>query len=390
MVNSFFQFNPKLPAVGISIFLRMSALAQQYGAINLSQGFPDFGCSPKLVDLVGKYMRDGYNQYAPMPGVLGLREGIAQKAGITYGLEVDPAEEITITAGATQAIFTAIATLIHLGDEVIVFDPAYDAYGPAVETFGGITRHIVLEAPDFLIDWGMVARSITKKTKLIIINTPGNPNSRVFTAADFDALAHITRDSDIGILSDEVYADVVYDGRPVSSMLQYPALRERSFVVGSFGKLFHVTGWKVGYVIAPSVLTDAFRKIHQFNVFSVNTPVQYALAEFLDDREEYERLGVFFQEKRDFLRDVLKGTRFRPLPCEGTYFQLVDYAALSADEEVVFSERLTREFGLATIPVTAFYADSIDQRLLRLCFAKSQQTLEAAAEKLRQIDLSYG
>ncbi len=389
-MNSFPQFNPKLPAVGISIFSRMSALAQRYGAINLSQGFPDFDCSPKLIGLVENYMRKGYNQYAPMPGVLSLRERIAEKIAHTYGLTVDPTEEITITAGGTQALFDAIAAVVNSGDEVIVFDPAYDAYAPTVQLFGGVVRHITLLAPDFAIDWQQVARCITEKTKLIIINSPGNPSSKLLTDVDFNKLSNLIQGTGIFVLSDEVYADIVYDGRRFSSVLQYPALRDRSFVIGSFGKLFHVTGWKAGYAVAPSWLTDAFRKVHQFNVFSVNTPVQHALADFLDDQSEYEQLPAFFQEKRDFLRAAVEGTGFRLLPCEGTYFQLIDYSALSEQEEEGFSERLTREFGLATIPVVAFYTDPINQRLLRLCFAKSTQTLEAAAEKLRKIDMFYG
>ncbi|WP_353182757.1 methionine aminotransferase [Parapedobacter lycopersici] len=389
-MNSFPQFNPKLPAVGISIFSRMSALAQRYGAINLSQGFPDFDCSPKLIGLVENYMRKGYNQYAPMPGVLSLRERIAEKIAHTYGLTVDPTEEITITAGGTQALFDAIAAVVNSGDEVIVFDPAYDAYAPTVQLFGGVVRHITLLAPDFAIDWQQVARCITEKTKLIIINSPGNPSSKLLTDVDFNKLSNLIQGTGIFVLSDEVYADIVYDGRRFSSVLQYPALRDRSFVIGSFGKLFHVTGWKAGYAVAPSWLTDAFRKVHQFNVFSVNTPVQHALADFLDDQSEYEQLPAFFQEKRDFLRAAVEGTGFRLLPCEGTYFQLVDYSALSEQEEGGFSERLTREFGLATIPVAAFYTDPISQRLLRLCFAKSMHTLEAAVEKLRKIDMFYG
>lgn len=389
-MDPFSRFRSKLPDVGVSIFSKMSALAQRYRAINLSQGFPDFECSPKLIGMVERYMRKGYNQYAPMAGVHRLRECIAEKMALGYRLTFDPNDEITITAGGTQALFTAIATVINPGDEVIIFEPAYDAYAPTVRLFGGTVRNLTLLAPSFEIDWQEVKRNVTERTKLIIINSPGNPSTKLFRKSDFDALSHLVEGTDIMVLSDEVYADMVYDGERFTSALQYPVLRERSFVVGSFGKLFHVTGWKVGYVVAPLWLTNAFRKVHQFNVFSVNTPIQHALADFLSDKSEYEQLAVFFQEKRDFLQSVLIGTRFCPLQCEGTYFQLVDYSALNAQGERVFSERLTREFGLATIPVSAFYTNSMDQQLLRLCFAKSLKTLDAAAEKLRQIDAFYG
>lgn len=389
-MEPFSRFRSKLPNVGVSIFSKMSALAQRYGAINLSQGFPDFECSPKLIGLVERYMRKGYNQYAPMAGVQRLRDCIAKKTALNYRLTLDPSDEITITAGGTQALFTAIATVINPGDEVIIFEPAYDAYAPTVRLFGGIVRHLALVAPSFEIDWQAVKRNITERTKLIIINTPGNPSTKLFQETDFEALSHLVEGTGILVLSDEVYADMVYDGERFSSALQYPILRGRSFVVGSFGKLFHITGWKVGYAIAPPWLTDAFRKVHQFNVFSVNTPIQYALADFLSDKSEHEQLPEFFQQKRDFLRNVLAETKLHPLQCEGTYFQLVDYSALSTEDELGFCERLTREFGLATIPVSAFYSDPINQRLLRLCFAKSPQTLDAAAEKLRQIDTYYG
>lgn len=368
----------------------MSALAQRYGAINLSQGFPDFECSPRLISLVDAYMHKGYNQYAPMPGVIGLRERIAEKVASGYGVSLSPDEEITVTAGGTQALFTAIATLVNPGDEVIIFEPAYDSYAPTVRLFGGVVRNIVLHAPAFKVDWQQVREYITEKTRAIIINTPGNPSSTLFDEQDFNALSLLIQDTGIFIISDEVYADMVYDGRQFSSALHYPVLRERSFVVGSFGKLFHVTGWKVGYAIAPPELTDPFRKVHQFNVFSVNTPIQYALADFLEDQSEYEQLAVFFQEKRDFLLAALAETAFKPLSCEGTYFQLVDYSALSEQDEAGFSELLTRDFGLAAIPVSAFYTDHINQSLLRLCFAKSTRTLEAAAEKLWNINAFYG
>lgn len=390
-MTSHFRFQSKLPGVANSIFSRMSALAQRYDAINLSQGFPDFECSPRLVELVGKYMRSGYNQYAPMAGVPLLRERIAGKIAAAFRLGVDPGDEITVTAGATQALFTAIAALINAGDEAIIFEPAYDSYAPAVRLFGGVVRNIPTYAPAFQIDWESVRRVTTAKTKLIIINSPGNPSSKLFKAEDFDALAELIKDTGILVLSDEVYADVVYDdNQRFVSALEHPLLRERSLVVSSFGKLFHITGWKVGYIVAPPWLTDEFRKVHQFNVFSVNTPIQYALAEFLENQAGYEGLATFFKGKRDILLAALSETRFAPLPCAGSYFQLINYAALSTERDDMFCERLTRDFGLATIPVSAFYSANTDQHLLRVCFAKSEDTLAAAAIKLREIDQYYG
>lgn len=372
----------KLPDTGISIFTHMSQLAVRHGAINLSQGFPDFDCSPRLVALVAQYMRQGYNQYAPMTGVAGLRERISAKVEATAGIYYHPETEITVTAGATQALFTAMATVIHPGDEVILFEPAYDAYAPSVRVFGGIPKPVALNAPDFAIDWEAVRHLMSPKTRLIIVNAPNNPTARVLSDTDYRRLVEIVRDNDCFVLSDEVYEHMVYDGVQHRSAMHYAGLRERAFVVASFGKLYHTTGWKVGYCLAPTALMAEFRKIHQFNVFSVNTPVQHALAEFLNDPEEYLELGAFFQEKRDFMLEALSGTRFRALPCQGTYFLLADYTAISALPERLFCEALTEQHGVAMIPVSSFYSEETNQQLVRICFAKQRQTLEQAADRL--------
>ncbi len=372
----------KLPHVGTTIFTVMSQLAARHGAINLSQGFPDYDCPPQLVSLVHQHMQAGQNQYAPMTGVQALREQISAKVAGLYGVDYHPDTEVTVTAGGTQALFTAIATIVRPGDEVIIFEPAYDSYAPSVAVFGGTVKAVSLRAPDFAIDWAEVQRLITEKTRLIIINTPNNPTSRVFSDADFRELIRLTQGTGIYLLSDEVYEHIVFDGQRHLSALQYPQLRERSFIVASFGKLYHITGWKVGYCLAPVPLTSEFRKVHQFNVFSVNTPVQYALADFLRDKDAYLQLGAFFQQKRDYLLSGLSGTPFQPLTCEGTYFLLADYAAISELKEADFCQELTIRYGVATIPVSAFYKKQTSQQVIRICFAKKQETLEAALEKL--------
>lgn len=378
----------KLPHTGMSIFTQMSHLAAQHGAINLSQGFPDFDCSPRLIDLVERYMRAGHNQYAPMAGVATLRERIGAKVEVTTGVCYDPETEITVTAGATQALFTAMAALIRPGDEVILFEPAYDAYAPAVRLFGGVPKPVTLLAPDFAINWQTVAQLMNDKTRLIVINSPNNPTARVFSDTDYRELSRLLVDRDCYLLSDEVYEHVVFDGTRHCSAAQYPELRERAFVVASFGKCYHITGWKIGYCFAPRRLTEEFRKVHQFNVFSVNTPIQYALADFLDRPEEYLGLAAFFQAKRDLLLRGLAGTPFAPLPCQGTYFLLADYSAISDQPEQTFCQWLTQQHGVATIPVAAFYTDSINQRLIRICFAKREETLEKAIERLMAVKTS--
>lgn len=364
----------------------MSQLAVQCQAINLSQGFPDFDCSPRLVSFVEHYLATGHNQYAPMAGVARLRERISAKVEATIGAVYHPDTEVTITAGATQAIFTTIATLVRPGDEVIIFEPAYDSYAPGVRVFGGVPKAVSLHAPDFAIDWDAVKQLMTPLTRLIIINSPNNPTGRVLSEADYTQLIDIVRDTDCYLLSDEVYEHIVYDGVRHRSAAHYSELRERSFVVSSFGKLYHTTGWKIGYCLAPSGLTVEFRKVHQFNVFSVNTPIQYALADFMDNKEEYLGLPAFFQQKRDLLLRGLATTRLKPLLCQGTYFVLADYSAISALPELEFCRQLTHRFGVATIPVAAFYSHATNQQLVRICFAKQDQTLASAIERLANVN----
>lgn len=375
----------KLPGVGTTIFTVMSALAQEHGAINLAQGFPDFPSSQRLNELVAHYMRQGYNQYAPMAGVPILRQRIAEKIDGLYGVKIDPDQEITITCGATEGIFTAIGALVSPGDEVIIFEPAYDSYRPSIELFGGVTKSFELSAPDYTIDWDRLRRLISMKTRMIIINTPQNPIGKILKPADMQALEKLVSSSDIIILSDEVYEHMVYDGHEHQSILRYPGLRERALAVYSFGKTFHNTGWRIGYCVAPPALTAEFRKVHQFNVFSINTPMQYALADFLEDPHEYLGLGTFFTHKRDFFLDAIEGSLFRPLLSEGSYFQLCDYSQISTEPDVDFCRRLTMEYGVAAIPVSVFYHSKRDEKIIRFCFAKKEETLERAAKLLREI-----
>ncbi len=376
----------KLPNVGTTIFTVMSALAQEHGAINLAQGFPDFSSSPELMELVSKAMRDGHNQYAPMAGLPLLRERIAAKLNQSYGCEIDPGSEITITAGATQALFTALAAFVRPGDEVILLEPAYDAYRPGVELFGGVPAPIALKPPHYKVDWDEVAARITSRTRMITINTPHNPTGAIFRSADLEALQRITSGTDILILSDEVYEHLVFDDAVGhQSVLRYPALRERSLVAYSFGKTFHNTGWKTGYFVAPPYLTAEFRKVHQFNVFSVNTPMQHALAAFLENPKEYLSLSRFYRQKRDYFLQAMQGSRLKPLPCYGTYFALCDYSVISDEPDTAFARRMTIEFGVAAIPVSVFYSDGYDARVVRLCFAKREETLARAGELLARI-----
>lgn len=375
----------KLPQVSTTIFTQMSALAQQYQALNLSQGFPDYAADPLLVDLVSKYMNEGYNQYAYMAGVPVLRERISEKVHRLYGVDADPVDEITITAGGTQAIFTAIASVIGAGDEVLIFEPAYDCYRPTVELFGGRVIPVTLHAPDFEIDWDSVGQLMTSKTRMIILNNPNNPTGKVLQEHDLLILQQLVDKTDILIISDEVYEHLIYDGRAPHSLLQYESLRQRSFVVASFGKLLHTTGWKVGYCIAPKALTSEFRKVHQFNVFSVHTPTQYAIADYLINPQVYLSLPSFFQEKRDRLIEGLKDTKLDVLPCEGTYFLNVSYQRISDLPELQFATLLTREYRVAMIPISAFYANEVNQQLLRICFAKKTDTLIKAIDLLRNI-----
>jgi len=378
-------FQSKLPQTGTTIFTVMSALAQQAGAINLSQGFPDFDCPPELVKLVDKAMQQGHNQYAPMAGVLTLREAIAAKTQGLYGTIYHPDNEITVTAGGTQAIFTAICAAVHPNDEVIIFEPAYDCYAPAIQLMGGIVKRMELEPPDYRINWNMVRRLVSSHTKMIILNSPHNPTGTVLQEEDMRELIGITNKTDILILSDEVYEHIIFDGQPHRSMALYPELAERSMIVASFGKLFHITGWKVGYCMAPAWMMNEFRKIHQFNVFSVNTPMQYALADFMQVKEAYLGLSAFYQQKRDYFRAGLESSRFELLPCAGSYFQSVNYSEISKDNDLFFAKQLINEVGVAAVPNSAFYSKKTDFGILRFCFAKKQETLEKAVEQLLKV-----
>ncbi|MBK8655250.1 MAG: pyridoxal phosphate-dependent aminotransferase [Haliscomenobacter sp.] len=378
-------FNSKLPNVGTTIFTVMSALAEKHGAINLAQGFPDFSPSERLVRLVADYLEKGYNQYAPMAGVPALRERIVEKIAGLYGPSLDPIHEVTITAGGTQAIFTAIAAFVHPGDEVILFEPAYDSYRPSIELAGGTAKAYELEAPGFRPDWEKFKRLISSRTRMIVINTPHNPSGTVLQQEDLLKLEQLLQGTDILVLSDEVYEHLIFDGRQHQSILRFPGLRERGLAVYSFGKTFHATGWKIGYCVAPAALMTEFRKVHQFNVFSVNTPIQHALADFMKDPHEYLGLGAFYHFKRDFFLDAMEGSRLKPLTCEGTYFLLCDYSAVSEEPDVEFARRMTVEYGVAAIPVSVFYQSPREERIIRLCFAKQDETLEKAGRLLRKI-----
>lgn len=371
----------KLPTVGTTIFSVMSALAVKHQAINLSQGFPDFEASEELIALVNKYMKKGVNQYAPMQGILPLRERISEKTENLYSIHYNPETEITITSGATQAIYTAITSIIHEGDEVVIFEPAYDCYIPAIVLSGGIPIHVSLKSPEFVIDWEEVKKVINRKTKMIIINTPHNPGGSIMTADDMMELSKIVAGTDIVIVSDEVYEHIIFDGLRHESVMRYPILAERSFVVFSFGKTYHTTGWKIGYCLAPASIMTEFRKAHQFIVFSANAPVQYALADFMANKN-YLELSSFYQQKRDYFLNLISSSGFKMIPAKGSYFQCLDYSSMSHEKDTEFAVRLTKDFGIASIPVSAFYHESIDNKLLRFCFAKKKETLEIAAEKL--------
>ncbi|MCB2023062.1 MAG: pyridoxal phosphate-dependent aminotransferase [Burkholderiaceae bacterium] len=375
----------RLPRVGTTIFSVMSALAQQHGAVNLGQGFPDFDCDPKLLDAVDDAMRRGLNQYPPMAGVPQLREAVAAKIAALYGQRYDAASEITITAGATQAILSVILAVVHPGDEVIVLEPAYDSYEPNIVLAGGRAVHVPLDAGTFRPNFEAIAAALSPRTRAIIVNTPHNPSATVWSEADMQRLADLLRPTEVLVIADEVYEHMVYDGVRHESMSRHPELAARSFVVSSFGKTYHVTGWKVGYVAAPAPLTAELRKVHQFNVFTVNTPMQHALAAYMADPAPHLGLAAFYQRKRDLFRAGLAATRLRALPSAGTYFQCVDYSAVSDLSEAAFCEWLTRDIGVAAIPLSAFYRDGFEQRIVRLCFAKKDETLERALERLAKI-----
>ena len=375
----------KLPNVGTTIFTVMSKLAADLGAINLSQGFPDFDCDPALVDAVARHMREGRNQYAPMQGVPVLRQAIAQEYADLYGASYEPDTEVTVTSGGTEAIFDAVAAVVHPGDEVIVFEPCYDSYVPSIEISGGKPVVISLRYPDYAVPWDEVRAAITPRTRMIMLNSPHNPTATVLSATDLQQLASIVEGTEITIMSDEVYEHIVFDGTRHESMARYDSLRSRSFIVGSFGKTYHVTGWKVGYVVAPAALMTEFRKVHQFVTFSTNTPIQYALADFLTERRGYPELSAFYQRKRDLFLELIAGSRWKPLPSRGTYFQLLDYSDITVEGDMDFALRLTREHGVASIPTSAFLYRQTPPLALRFCFAKKDETLRAAADRLRNL-----
>ncbi len=376
------QFTSKLPEVGVTIFTKMSQMANEHKAINLAQGFPDFPVSPELIDRVHHYMKEGKNQYAPMSGVPELRNVIAEKTERCYGYKPHVDDEITITCGAIEGIYSAIATLVQNGDEVIIMDPAYDAYEPIINLHGGKAIGISLKQPDYSIDWNEVKKNINDRTRMIVINSPHNPSGAIISAEDLRMLEEVTVGTNIFVLSDEVYEHIVFDGEAHESVLKSESLRQRSVVSSSFGKTFHTTGWRMGYLVAPPDLTKEIRKVHQYNAFTIHTPTQYALADYLKTPAHYEDVAPMYQAKRDYFLSVMKGSRFKPVSSKGTYFQLMDYSAISDMHDVGFAEWLTKEVGVAAIPMSVFYQNGQDNKVLRFCFAKGEETLQAAAEKL--------
>lgn len=375
----------KLPNVGTSIFTVMSALANEHNALNLSQGFPNFKSDQTLIDLVTNAMNSGYNQYAPMAGNLELRVAITNKFEKLYNTTYHPDYEITVTAGATQAIFTIISTFVKPNDEVIIFNPAYDCYGPAIELHGGKTISVQLEAPFYKVDWEEVSQKITSKTKMIIINTPHNPSGTIFSKDDMLKLETLLKGTNIILLSDEVYEHIIFDDEKHQSACLFPDLKSRSFIVASFGKTFHNTGWKLGYCCAPKELMDEFKKVHQFNVFCVNHPTQKGLADYLQNANHYLELSEFYQRKRDLFLNLIKDSRFKFIPAQGTYFQGLDYSNITMENDVDFAKHLTIEHKIASIPLSIFNTGNLDKKILRFCFAKTDETLKAAAEILNKV-----
>jgi methionine transaminase len=372
----------KLPKVGTTIFSEMSALANKYGAINLSQGFPGFEVDKVLTSLVTKYLNEGKNQYAPMPGILELRMTLCNHYNKIHSCDINPESEITITAGATQAIYNTISAVINEGDEVILFSPAYDCYAPAIEVHGGIPVFIPLQHPDYSIDWNMVKEKINSRTKLIMINSPHNPTGSLLTKKDLEQLQEIVADTDVLILSDEVYEHITFDGAKHESVLAYPELKKRAMVVYSFGKSLHVTGWKLGFCIGPDWLMKEFRKIHQFTVFSCNSPMQYAINEYILKHNPFAQTSEFYERKRDLFLASIKNSRFKTIPCKGTYFQLLDYSEITDMNDIEFVKKLTVEHGIASIPISVFYPDLADNKVLRFCFAKEDELLIKAGKLL--------
>lgn len=380
------QLQSKQPHIGTTIFTVMSKLANDHGALNLSQGFPNFECSPKLIELVEKYLRKGMNQYAPLSGIQPLREIIAQKTSDLYGISYHPDQEVTIVSGATEALYAAITAVVQTGDEVILLEPNYDSYEPAVRLNGGIPVYVTLTPENnYQIDWSVVKAKITEKTKLILLNTPHNPTGTVMSKDDLEQLAAIVKDTNIFIVSDEVYEHIIFDGHNHWSPIRHPELQKRTFVCGSFGKTFHVTGWKVGYCLAPQQLSEEFRKVHQWLTFSTVTPIQYALAEFLQEPDNYLSVSKFYQEKRDKFISCIQGSRFEWTPASGSFFQCVNYSKITDENDLALAQRLTKEIGVASIPVSVFYHQKNDYKILRFCFAKDDQTLEIAGERLSKL-----
>ena len=375
----------KLPNIGTSIFAVMTEMANKHNALNLSQGFPDFNPPEQLIELVAKNMRNGFNQYAPMPGVMKLRKKIAEKTEALYGHAYNPETEITVTSGATEAIFTTLTAFIQEGDEVIIFEPAYDSYAPVIKANGGSPVYVAVKLPEYKIDWDEVNKIVNARTRMIIINTPHNPSGSVLSAEGVEKLIKLVAGTKIMILADEVYEHIIFDGLEHQSIVRYKELIDRSIIISSFGKTYHATGWKLGYTLAPENITKEIRKIHQFNVFAVNTPVQYAIAEFLNNQNAYLELGKFYQNLRNEFLELIKDTKFKFTPAQGTYFQLLDYSEISNEKDTDFAARLIKEFGIASVPVSAFYHDAFDAKVLRFCFAKSSDTLKKAAEILHKV-----
>ena len=383
--DAIMHLQSKLPDLELTIFAVMTQLAHQHSAINLSQGFPDFDTYPELISLVEKYMREGHNQYAPMQGVMPLREQIAEKVYDMYGAQYDPVTEITVTSGATESIFAAITAAVSKDDEVIIVEPAYDAYAPVVQLSGGIPVYLQLKFPDYHMDWDEFAKAVSSKTKLIILNYPHNPTGAVLSQEDMSNLSRIVENTQALIVSDEAYEHIVFDGLRHESIARHPQLARRSFVICSFGKTYHTTGWKIGYCLAPEPLSTELQKIHQYLTFASNTPVQLAYAEFMQNKELYLNLPEFYQQKRDLFLELIAESRFRPLPCKGTYYQMLDYSQISDEPDIAVAKRLTAEHGVAAIPPSALYHQKEDHKVLRFCFAKKSETLEKAAEKLCRI-----
>ena len=375
----------KLPDTGVTIFTTMSRLALEHGAINLSQGFPDFNCAPELIDAVARYMREGHNQYAPMPGTIPLREALAMKIERLYGHRYDPVSEITITSGATEALFATLTALVHPGDEVLLFQPAYDSYVPAIQLSGGTPVFVTLRPPNYNIDWDAARRAITPRTRAIVLNSPHNPTGMILDADDMRELQRLLEQTDAVVVSDEAYEHIVFDGARHESMSRHPAIAERAIVIGSFAKTFHTTGWKIGWTAAPKALNAEVQSIHQWVTFAVNGAIQMAFAEMLRNDPECRSVGAFYQRKRDLFLSLIKESRFRPLPCRGTFFQMMDYSAISSDADADVAMWLLKEHGVASIPPSSFLYGVDSGPILRFCFGKRDETLEQAAERLCKV-----